>query len=194
MSPEKTKEIRLTSAHLELFKQVVTPTVASVLNGNSVTPMDILLSVKRHGGNIDNIEQVRTELFRELSMILRDLFKFHRDPGNEGFLDNWAHQTAIKMMGNRGYTCKSLEADIAEELYNFGQCYETGIGVDKNEAEAVNWYRAAADQGHADASLTLARCYKFGIGVRKNIAKAAKWLHVATERGVPNAKLLLGYS
>ena len=85
-----------------------------------------------------------------------------------------------------------VKAMVAKSAYCLGRCYETGIGTDKNETEAVRLYNIAAEQGHDKASMALARCYKFGIGVKMDLSEAAKWLRVAAEHGFPNAMLLLG--
>ena len=39
--------------------------------------------------------------------------------------------------------------------YNVGFMYDTGNGVPENDAEAVKWYRKAADQGLAKAQFNL---------------------------------------
>jgi TPR repeat protein len=36
-----------------------------------------------------------------------------------------------------------------------GVCYADGLGVSKDEAKAVEWYSAAAAQGHAQAQFNL---------------------------------------
>ena len=36
---------------------------------------------------------------------------------------------------------------VAKSLFNVGTCYDMGWGVEKNRAEAMKWYRKAADQG-----------------------------------------------
>ncbi len=43
--------------------------------------------------------------------------------------------------------------------YNLGICYANGQGVTKDEAEAVKWYRKAAEQNHAMAQYNLGVCY-----------------------------------
>ena len=42
---------------------------------------------------------------------------------------------------------KKAEAGNAEAMYELGVCYEHGKGVKKNIAEAVKWYRKAAENG-----------------------------------------------
>jgi hypothetical protein len=41
--------------------------------------------------------------------------------------------------------------------------YETGEGVPKDEAEAAQWYRKAAEQGHAKAQYYVSYAYHTGI-------------------------------
>jgi TPR repeat protein len=43
---------------------------------------------------------------------------------------------------------------LAQQL--LGQLYENGIGVEKDEKEAVKWYRKAANQGLAVSQHNLA--------------------------------------
>ena len=42
---------------------------------------------------------------------------------------------------------------------NLGVCYESGAGVPKDTAQAVVWYRKAAEQGLARAQCNLGICY-----------------------------------
>jgi TPR repeat protein len=35
--------------------------------------------------------------------------------------------------------------------YNLGRCYSNGISVEQKDAEAMIWFRKAAEQGHAEA-------------------------------------------
>ena len=50
-------------------------------------------------------------------------------------------------------------------------------------AEAMRWYRKAAEQGHADAQYQLGSHYELGIGVKKDLDAALKWYHKAAEQG-----------
>jgi len=47
-------------------------------------------------------------------------------------------------------------------------CYDNGIGVEKDEQKAVEWYQKAAEQGHAKAQNSLGWCYANGTGIDKN--------------------------
>ena len=67
--------------------------------------------------------------------------------------------------------------------YNLGACYKNGIGVEKDPAEAVKWYRKAADQGIAKAQYNLGACYESGTGVERDPAEAARWFRMAADQG-----------
>lgn len=85
-----------------------------------------------------------------------------------------------------------LKKQTVAALFQVGKCYETGDGVGKDEAEAVRWYRMAAEHGCADAMFELSKCYTFGIGVRRNRAMVSKWLNEAAERGHLRSMVQLG--
>jgi TPR repeat protein len=42
--------------------------------------------------------------------------------------------------------------------YELGFMYENGIGVMEDKAEAIRWFRLAADQGHENARNNLRAC------------------------------------
>ena len=55
-----------------------------------------------------------------------------------------------------------------------GVCYEQGEGVTKDQAEALKWFRKAAEQNYAKAQYNLAHCFDTGEGVAKDPVEAAK--------------------
>ena len=75
---------------------------------------------------------------------------------------------------------------------NLGVKYDNADGVPKDSAEAVRWYRKAAEQGVALAQLSLGVKYDYGDGVPKDSAEAVKWYRKAAEQGVASAQLNLG--
>ena len=50
-------------------------------------------------------------------------------------------------------------------------------------AEAVKWYRLAAEQGDADAQDKLGVTYAGGEGVPQDYAEAVRWYRLAAEQG-----------
>jgi S1-C subfamily serine protease len=70
--------------------------------------------------------------------------------------------------------------------------YKFGQGVTQDYAEAVKWYRLAAEQGDSQAQLNLGNMYYVGVGVTQNHAEAVKWYRLAAEQGHFGAQLTLG--
>jgi hypothetical protein len=72
-----------------------------------------------------------------------------------------------------------------------GFAFESGHGVSKNEAEALKWYRKAAESGSAQAMNWMGVTYRDGRGVAKNGAEADKWIRKAAALGDKDAKAYL---
>ena len=70
---------------------------------------------------------------------------------------------------------KNAEAGDAVDQYNLGQYYEKGLGVIRDNKEAVKWYTKSAEQGHVKAAFNLSRCYEDGQGVLRDKKQAMKW-------------------
>jgi hypothetical protein len=68
--------------------------------------------------------------------------------------------------------------DLAEFVY------------DDKEA-AAEWYRSAAEQGHAQSQWRIANLYINGIGTEFNPREAIRWYQAAAENGVPEAQFSL---
>ena len=62
----------------------------------------------------------------------------------------------------------------------------------KDEAEAVKWYRKAAEQNDAEAQYNLGVCYANGQGVAKDEVEAVKWYRKAAEQNYAAAQYNLG--
>ncbi len=58
-----------------------------------------------------------------------------------------------------------------------------GLGVARNPAMAVHWYRRAAHQGAVMAQLNLGDLYARGLGVRRDLVVAYAWLEMAARTG-----------
>ena len=70
---------------------------------------------------------------------------------------------------------------------NLGICYARGLGVTKNEVEAVKWYRQAAGQNFAGAQSRLGNSYYYGHGVAKDEVEAVKWYRLSIANGSDSA-------
>ena len=81
-----------------------------------------------------------------------------------------------------------------------GEMYDPSIRSNLNQskivpqdyADAVKWYRSAAEQGCAEAQFNLGNCYEFGKGVTNDDTEAAKWYRKAAEQNNAQAQYYLG--
>jgi TPR repeat protein len=71
-----------------------------------------------------------------------------------------------------------------EAAFLVARCYESGIGVERDMAEAFRWYRSAADGGSVPAQNNLAWMCQQGLGgIPQDVAEAMKWYRLAAEQG-----------
>ena len=70
--------------------------------------------------------------------------------------------------------------------------HQHGRGVKIDLAEAVHWYRKAAEQGHAGAQCNLGRMYAQGLGEKQDYAEAVCWYRKAAKQGHAVAQFNLG--
>jgi S1-C subfamily serine protease len=70
-----------------------------------------------------------------------------------------------------------------DKIINLGLSTLGVVSADKKAAEAVKWFRKAAEQGNADAQNKLGCCYAEGRGLKKEPVEAAKWYRRAAEQG-----------
>jgi TPR repeat protein len=81
-----------------------------------------------------------------------------------------------------------VEAEVA-----LGNLYESGQSVlPLDPAQAAEWYRRAADKGHAGAQMNLAMMYLDGHGVPRNVPQAVVWYERAANGGDVIAMFSLG--
>ena len=75
-----------------------------------------------------------------------------------------------------------------------GLMYYHGRGLQKNDAQAVTWFRRAADQGEPEGQFYVGVMYAEGNGVPQDYAEAVRWYRLAAEQGEPRAQYNLGVS
>ena len=75
----------------------------------------------------------------------------------------------------------------ADSQFNVALMYEKGIGVGKDEKEAVVWYGKSAAQGNSAAQFNLGVMYENGRGTTVDFAKAHEWYRKASVQGDPLA-------
>tara|TARA_R110002073_G_scaffold260633_4_gene423519 strand:+ start:5675 stop:6664 length:990 start_codon:yes stop_codon:yes gene_type:complete len=77
-------------------------------------------------------------------------------------------------------------------LYNLGQLYRMGRGVERNYAKAESYYLRAAESGHVGAQRNLGTLYYFGRIGAVDHEKAFSWLIKAAKNGDPKSQLMVG--
>jgi TPR repeat protein len=87
---------------------------------------------------------------------------------------------------------KAEEGD-AQSQFELAKVLDSGgLGVAKDEAEAVKWLRKAAEQDYANAQCNLGCCYYNGQGVAKDYVAAFRWFREAAGQHVAAAQFNLG--
>lgn len=80
----------------------------------------------------------------------------------------------------------------ASAQFEAGYCYYFGLGTSVDYAEAVYWYRKAADQNHRIALNNLGVCYELGKGVSKNYYEALRYYRKSADLGNSTSQCNLG--
>lgn len=79
-----------------------------------------------------------------------------------------------------------------DKQFELGTAYYKGNGVPRDYAEAVKWYRLAADQGQAKSRFMLGVIHERGQGMSPDYFEAVKWYRAAAEQGYIPAQYELG--
>jgi len=88
---------------------------------------------------------------------------------------------------------RSAEAKNALGMYMYARCLHEGIGVSKDESEALKWYRRAAELGNPRAMNGVGVCYLEGTAVPEDLGEALKWYRKAAALGETTAMTNLGH-
>jgi S1-C subfamily serine protease len=104
-------------------------------------------------------------------------------------LVSWGSETDDKLIGELRAKAEEGDAHSQNRLAGY---YGQGYLVAKDQAEAVKWYRKAAEQNLPQAQLGLAACYDNGWGVKMDHAQAAKLDRKAAEQNYSPAQAKLG--
>jgi TPR repeat protein len=85
------------------------------------------------------------------------------------------------------------EADDVDAQYQLAKFYSSGQGTEKNDAEAVKWYRRVAAKKDARGQSMLGVMYTNARGVERNYCQAIAWFRKAAARKSAHAQYNLGY-
>lgn len=86
---------------------------------------------------------------------------------------------------------KAAEEGNLNAMYDLGNMYFYGIGVEKDYEKSFKWYKQAAEDKHIDAEFKLGLMYMSGYGIEENFYKACWWITKAAKHGESEAQFLL---
>ena len=84
------------------------------------------------------------------------------------------------------------EGGNADIMYRLGRIYALGIGVSRDEVEAVRWYRRGAAASNAAAMAGLGQMLIEGRGTGKDPEEGLRWLQAAIDKGSTDAMYAVG--
>lgn len=114
---------------------------------------------------------------------LRRLFEFFETK------DAKAKRLTAEVAGRFQRDLEDAKRGDADAQFLVAHSLRTGDGTARNAAEAVSWYRAAAEQGHYAAFLPLAHLYADGKFVDRSLPDAIKWAsRAATDAPDPETR------
>lgn len=96
-----------------------------------------------------------------------------------------SEQYAVDKDESSGYywISQAAENNDAEGLLYLGICYDSGIRVATNHEKAMEYYKASAQLGNADAQAMVGYEYLIGDGVAVNYTTAFQYLKAAADQG-----------
>ena len=83
--------------------------------------------------------------------------------------------------------------NLPKAMVLLGDCHEDGVGVTQDYAEAMKWYRKAADLGDADAMINIGMLYSKGHGVTRDLEETIRWYRKAAELGNADGMSNIGW-
>lgn len=91
------------------------------------------------------------------------------------------------------YAFKSASLGDSRGYLTLAIAYWDGVGVNKDEAEAIKWYKKSADAGLAEGQFTLGLAYFDGkVDGKPNYPDAAKYFEWAADQGHLDASSTIG--
>ncbi|TGZ80093.1 HCP-like protein [Ascodesmis nigricans] len=80
------------------------------------------------------------------------------------------------------------KGELTLAIYELGNSFKNGWGVQKDLVAAREYYETAANLGDVDAMNAVAECYQLGLGIKKNMVRADPTLLSRKRSLIPNAE------
>jgi TPR repeat protein len=139
--------------------------------------------------NNNNNNTKQEEYVKSMDTLFNELDKL-----NTQIDDKWENLVATQKLYNHEYDEAIPYLKMAcskgsiKAIYNLGICLQRGLGVDKNEKLAFNFFKKAADHGHAEASYNCAIYY---LNVLDDYESCLAYLRNASKLNLTKAKKTL---
>src|SRR5438874_3777263 len=102
---------------------------------------------------------------------------------------SWCALVCLLAISHFGYAqtiselkSKAEDGDVQAQLA-LAKAYHLGEGIEKDEAQAVQWWKKAAEHGDTAAEVNLGTAYSLGVGFPRNYAAAVRWYTKAADQG-----------
>ncbi|MEW6146290.1 MAG: tetratricopeptide repeat protein [Thermodesulfobacteriota bacterium] len=140
------------------------------------------------------VKEIPDEIPEQLPNPVRDFTEKDNYLVGLNWYKQWNYQIAAKF-----WKPLSLEGDC-DAQYALGLLYFEGLGVGHSYEKAIGLWTRSADQGQAQAQISLGVVYsrsrlqytsldcKSGCGQERDLIKAYKWFGIASEIGSPHEK------
>lgn len=102
----------------------------------------------------------------------------------EGIVFQQDHKKALEYFSQ----AIDIDANNASALFNIGQAYYYGEGVEQDYTKAFVWLTKSASQDYSLAQIQLAEMYFSGKGINRNVAKAIEIIKPLAELGDSKAQ------
>jgi TPR repeat protein len=91
------------------------------------------------------------------------------------------------------YARKGADQGDAQAEVVLGLCYEAGSGVDRSDAQALEWFKKAGAGSDPNGLMELASVYLHGrVGAPVDVARAIELYRKPADFGIPPAQTALG--
>ena len=131
--------------------------------------------------------EVRSEIYN-LSMYYQDRAEYYRELANGEYNCDAAFRIVRRLLYWNPYNPPEEAISLLKELasitndtralseYILGCLYDKGLGTEKDEKTAAEWFIRAAEHNYIPSQIVAGALYLNGIGVEKDMEKAAYWL------------------
>ncbi|KAK7204777.1 hypothetical protein BZA70DRAFT_184354 [Myxozyma melibiosi] len=112
------------------------------------------------------------------------IYYFRLAASNSAFIEDAAKRANVKMHArNRKAGVGGAKGELTLAIFELGNCFRYGWGVEQDAVAAKQYYETAANLGDADAMTECAWCYLEGFGCEKDKFLAAQFYRMAEEAG-----------